>query len=135
MRAVPPLPRSRGQAVLWWERRRLGYNALVIVLATVGAIGAEGLARAVRGHFAPTREFALFAAMGLLVANVLYTFAWVAEVRFSNESTGRRPGSLNAQIPLARRANQGVRFAMEAVLATSALTTLTLSTWYILSGA
>ena len=132
MRAVPPGPRSRWQAVIWWERRRFGYNALVLLFVAFGTIGAEGLAYAMTGHAAPLRQLAQLAPMGLLIANVLYAAVWFFEVRFHGEPAGRRLGGPASRIPLAQRANHGVRFAMEVVLATSAVAGLALPVCYLL---
>jgi hypothetical protein len=128
MRAVPPGPRSTWQAVAWWERRRLGYNGCVIVSLAAGIAVARLLTNA---DASPTATPGIGDTLtaGLLVANVMYTGLWYAEIRFGQRPEGPGRSGLTDRVPILARANQGVRLAMEIMLIGSATLAFLLPLW------
>ena len=73
-----PAPRSMGQIVLWWEKRRLAYNLVV------GATGSLTLAVIALFSLLPPNPHLmgpppLFVLAYAFVANVCYTLGWMLE--------------------------------------------------------
>ena len=78
---VPREPRSAWSVVLWWEKRRLVYNGL-LVLAGIPLLCLFYLFVELSGAVPPGEDavepMVLFVAP--LLANVLYTAGWLVEV-------------------------------------------------------
>jgi hypothetical protein len=75
---------TTGKVILWWELRRLAYNAVLLVVGLATITGYEWL----RSKLIPLGEDAI-EPMGLVVgvvvyalmANLCYTLGWVVELR------------------------------------------------------
>ncbi|HEY4306639.1 MAG TPA: hypothetical protein VGM82_19370 [Gemmatimonadaceae bacterium] len=132
MRAVPPGPRSTRQVLAWWERRRIGYNAFVVVFLAGGIAVARLLASA-RDRPAATLGPADMLLMGLLFANVMYTLVWYSEIRYGRRPEGPGRSGLTDPIPIAARANAGVHLAMEVMLIGSAGLAFLLPIWFVVA--
>lgn len=73
----PTLLRSPARIVQWWERRRPMYNLIVGTTGIATLVYANGLELAL-GHGLLPVPWQAIAAYGVL-ANVCYTFGWIAE--------------------------------------------------------
>jgi len=124
MCAVEPGPRSTWQAFLWWETRRLGYNAFLAGVALIGFGGCAAIAY-VAGTSLSLPDVAVGAFLILVGGNVAYTGGWLIETEYRR----RQPGHSSVGLPAAR-ANQGVRFVMELGLWSSALGVIALIALY-----
>ena len=74
---------SPGEIILWWERRRIGYNVAVGVVGFVSVAVLLTVGRSAAGDQEPLfSPFLLF--VGILLygigANICYTFGWFTEL-------------------------------------------------------
>jgi hypothetical protein len=112
---VEPGPRSSWQAFLWWETRRLGYNAFLASAALISFGGCAAIGY-VAGTALSLPDLAVDAILVFVIGNVAYTGGWLIETEYRR----RQPGHSSVGLPAAH-ANQGVRFVMELGLWSSAL--------------
>jgi hypothetical protein len=130
MRAVEPGPRSEWQALVWWERRRLGYNGLLLVLTLAGAGICASVARYARGVSPSVGDIGRLAFLVLALGNLGYTLGWLVESRYRRAGSEQRALRLDERITPEQYANQGVRFLMEAEVWTSVVGALAFAVWY-----
>lgn len=79
-------------AIIWWERRRIPYNAIVIAIAALSFGIIEGIgARLVQPGEDVVEPLALIFFGGAFIAgaNVCYTLGWVTELMWSGGDTSR----------------------------------------------
>jgi hypothetical protein len=86
---------SAGEIILWWERRRIGYNVAVGVVGFVSVAVLLSLGRNLVTEQEPLfSPFLLFVGILLygICANLCYTFGWFTELalrKFGNTDTSR----------------------------------------------
>lgn len=76
----------RASAIRYWERRRVVFNAALILPTVLGYLPAAGVSAGV-GDVRQLSDFQLIAAFAsaALAANVCYTFAYAAEFLFGSD--------------------------------------------------
>lgn len=126
MRAVPPGPRSAWDAVRWWERRRIGYNALLAASDVLSAAVWALIAHVVRGSTFSVEQFTTMHVVILLSGNVAYTLGWISEVRFGSGATTAGRGTAHAS-----RLNSGITAAMDFALVTTAVVVTLYTGWQV----
>lgn len=130
MRAVGPGPRSGWQAFVWWERRRLGYNALLLVVGAA-CLGAYATASwRATGALPPAGEVRALALVGVGIGNLAYTGGWLTETEYRRSLHGQPRSVLDDRLAPARWANQGVRLLMEAGLWATLIGAPAFTAWY-----
>ena len=86
---------SPGEIILWWERRRIGYNVAVGIVGFVSVAVLLSLGRNLVTEQEPLLSpFLLFVGILLygICANVCYTFGWFTELalrKFGNTDTAK----------------------------------------------
>ena len=84
---------TRRELVLWWESRRLGYNALigVVGLATMVAVLVAGSAAVKPGvDFEEPLGFIVLPILYGIMANVCYTSGWLFDIARRNRQPSKR---------------------------------------------
>lgn len=77
----PANDRSRNQIILWWEKRRIVYNAVMLVAGSLSLLIGFLIGQLT---FDPPGNFLLPIFMIALAANLFYTLGWLVEIISGN---------------------------------------------------
>jgi hypothetical protein len=81
-----------GDAIVWWERRRVAFNVVILLAGTFTFLVIQFMGAVLARFGADTMQpsgVASYVIFYLLAVNVCYTLGWVSELLWSDGDTSR----------------------------------------------